>query len=206
MQNNLTFPATAETYLELLRNNHVSLSDGCPIPSGTRLRSGLLALFAGRSPRARVKYIKTLLQDCCKETGVPEPQIGFSLFSRDLAYMTDSGTMTLSWRLLRQRDVPRMIKILLHEFAHLYLAGLDNYADLLRLDMQFRQTFAPSAPVLTATPVEVYATLLSCEYLNSFAAVLPDREQRALLEQIQKEQEKIKTAAALLPAMGGNIS
>ena len=157
-----------------------------------------LALFAFYTvkryqiPR-RMRAVRAIVSTFSQWQPLGDVALTFSLLKKT-AYMTDGGQLVLPLSLITRKHSVRILKILFHELAHLHLTQLPEYGNLLALDRQFLQRFGNTESVLTISPVERYATQLSCIYLESAAAILSGEEATALTQAAKEENEKLLLA------------
>lgn len=195
---NYVIPTSVDDYIEKLVQNSICVSIDGMLDDNSNMVSNLFALFSSKAIFPRIKHIKNIVLNFCEDASIESPKVIVSILSKDTAYMTDDGKLTISFRLLKQNDIARTIKVVFHELAHFHLANQSNYFELLYIDKKFKQLFNVSTTTLSHTPLEIYATLLSCEYLKSISECFFNDEKTAILSQIDSEQIKIKNVVQSL--------
>ena len=137
-----------------------------------------------------MRAIRTMVSAFSQWQPLGDVTLAFSLWKKT-AYMTDGGRLVVPLSLITRKHNARIIKILLHELAHLRLTQLPEYGALLVLHQQFLQRFGETESLLAISPVERYATQLSCLYLESVAAIFCGDEAAALRQAAEEEREKL---------------
>lgn len=113
-------------------------------------------------------------------------------FKRE-AYMTDDGKLVLSFGLLARSGEKRIVKMIFHEAAHLYLASRPEYAQIKALDEMFLRQYGRGDDAIALSPIELYANDLACILAERTALAVPERKD-ALLDITAEERRKITDA------------
>lgn len=155
------------------------------------IRGGRFVLLRKRD----VRRIVSFFQEECIHVPV---KLRFPLALRERAYMTDWGEMAISRCFLYGAGGGRVLKVLIHEIAHWWLAVQEPYRQLLGLDCEFRNSPRAARWPVLLSPVEMLATRLECEILLSLADSFHGGIRELLLSLGNQEQNRISTAIASL--------
>ena len=134
------------------------------------------------------KWIRRWFEDQAQAGFLRSAKLHFPLFSRHLCCMDDAGNVSFSIPLFF-RKTDSVIKLVLHETAHLWLSEREYYPAMLALDRAFLARFGEE---VCLSPVEHAASRLSIKMLSWAAESADDpRLRSALLEQIAVEEKKL---------------
>ena len=179
-------PDTPSDYESLVRSGDWS-PDGLTPPKCTEeFASAALGLLHGRLKRkGAIKRIfgslfPNYIRDC---------RLKFKLYDKRVAYMTDKGDVCFSSASICRGTGAFVLKLVLHEAAHLWLREQADYDKLKALQKAVRAQYqTPHADFL---PIEYYAVSLSVKMLEMLLpeAKASDREQ--IRNQINCEKSKL---------------
>lgn len=149
--------------------------------------------FAGFLP-SKICALKRLYRRTVALMGRPAIKVKFHLIRAGHTYMLDSGEVHFCKQFLFSTPFEKNVAMALHELAHVYLSGLEGYAQLLALDSEFVDYLkSPSQTVIA--PVEFYANILANRWLAAVVERLPNRQRALALEaEIALVQEKLAKA------------
>lgn len=149
-------------------------------------------------PLYRKKDVKKIINFFCtnyiQAIAIPK----FPLFLPEGAYMTDSGTISISRFLLYNSGGERILKILIHEIAHWWLNNSYSYSTLLLLNQQYRMAEQSIKLPALCAPIELLATKLECEMVLSMSQNTDEQLKETLLRIERTERISINSAIKML--------
>lgn len=146
----------------------------------------------------RENDVKQILSYFCNEYIKASVTLELPLLLTEKAYMTDAGEMAISRYFLYRAGGQRVLKILLHEVAHWWLAKQRDYGRLLQLDQAFRKGNRECILPLVLSPIEMFATKLECEIMLNVSNCFDKRICKLLYDLGLQEQNRINAAMASL--------
>ena len=119
---------------------------------------------------------------------------------KPLAFMHDGGTLSLSLGLLLTRTPWVVLSVYLHELAHIWLAGEDNYPDVKALAREVKRLI-PTHPLGDRiSPIELYADTVTLAMLEALdGTTVHPVYQKRLERLISERRDRI---AAVEDALG----
>lgn len=142
----------------------------------------------------RVRDVRRIIELACGSWIGRPMRMRFPLCARERPYMTDDGAITVSLYFLFSSGGLRVLKVLLHELAHWWLARQRGYDRLLALDREYAERRGTQGENLLLSPIEYLATALSIDLTARLAAAMEGRERDRLLGMAADETQRVKTA------------
>lgn len=99
-----------------------------------------------------------------------------------MAYMREGDAIYLSLGLILGRSALAVLSVYIHELAHVILSEREDYAELKALQREFTARFSDEALVERASPIEVYASILTVALLR---AILPHAERESCKNRLE---------------------
>ena len=204
----LVIPASLGEYVDLLKQTVTSHDPCTPFEGFTFEKKSPFVLrcesFLKHYPKPiTVSRLRSVTASFCEVCEIPLPKMCFPMHSRDFAYMTDDGILSICLMFVLFTDKKRIFKVLIHELSHLLLLHQGAYGDLLKLDSLFFKAEG-SEHFGVISPVEFYATSLSCSILHALAEVSDGRLRDVFTHLGNDEKLKLKdTCDAYLACLSG---
>ena len=155
------------------------------------VKSRNLTIFRESDVRRTVSFF---CEDCIKT----KVRLRFPLYLKENAYMTDAGEMAMSRLFLYSSGPERIVKVLLHEIAHCWLARQTSYTRLLALDKAYVQCSRKTGWPLSLSPTELCATVLGCEIILALSSHFDEHVNHTLRIIGKNELEMINAAITSL--------
>jgi len=96
-------------------------------------------------------------------------RVRFPLTLKRKAWMNDNGTVYFSVGLIRTTKSARLLAVVWHEFAHVYLGRQPFYTELKTLNREFKKKFTVNTAYLLS-PIEISAMALSITVLKQISS------------------------------------
>ena len=115
------------------------------------------------------------------------------------AYMRDGGGVYFSLGLLAMKSPLATLPVCLHEFSHIILSRMEGYSVLKALERQFRTEYGTHPECNIASPIELYADLMT-EYIltRAYEGADSEKKRKCLLRALSQRQKKILAARETL--------
>ncbi len=167
-------PEEAGEYLRQIRTNRLPLSCTCDFSENGDFVRAVGTLLHSRRPLQRCGLVRDVTEAFCRGMEIPFPKLCFPLWERDFAYMTDSGRLSFSRWFLYRQDAERVVKVLIHELAHIAVKHHKDYIRVLRLELSLVADETLASVPKGITPVEYCGTFVSLAILEALGESLGD--------------------------------
>ena len=180
-------PNSPAEYADCVRSG-VWTPNGITPPECTKaFASAALGLMHGRLRRKG--QIKRIFNSLCSVGYIQGCRLKFKPHDRRVAYMTDKGDVCFSFVGILRGKGAFVLKLVLHEAAHLWLSEQSCYDRLKALQKAFRAEYGnlPAASL----PIEYYAISLSVKMLEMLLPVADKSDAEQIQNQIDCEKFKL---------------
>lgn len=168
-------------------SDHIEFEDEL-VYSVTQLLKSKVFIFR------RMCDARSIIEYTCDRWIGKSIRILFPLYTREMAYMTDAGEISISLCFLFSSSSFRVLKVLLHELAHWWIAQQNSYEHLLTLDREYIGLHGTEGETFLLSPIEYLATILSIELMVNLSSALDDANRRLLISMADDERQRVKTA------------
>jgi hypothetical protein len=181
---------------------------GEPAYSDTFLRCVDRILWVRRVAVMRGEHVRRILTELSSCVTEKPLRIHYPPLSRGNAYMTDEGEVFIPLYFLYASGGRRVMKVVLHEISHWWLACRPGYGALLEEDRRYGDFFGREEERRLLSPVEYCATILSCELMESISKSCSPRSAEVLSGMAAEERKRLDGAISALifsqkPEKGG---
>lgn len=195
----MQLPLTVKDYLQSLAEGRFPSLDDVALPCDDLLAKRMLALASSRfkEPISRSIKVRKIFARVTAIGYVKKLRLKFSLWQKERAYMRDGGLLSLSLPYVAKERGTALLKVLLHELAHLVLANLPEYPALLSLDRAYaKESGLDEERKQILSPIELCATLLSIRLLEEVLSIPSAKGwvKEGIQTQILREREKLAYA------------
>ena len=119
------------------------------------------------NPINRWYYIKEIRKILINDKNVNEFSLHLENSLAAKAYMKDSGELYISLGSILFKSSRVNLKVFCHELAHIWLSQQPFYSELKELNKEFKQKYSHLKECYLASPIELYAMVISYELMNS---------------------------------------
>ncbi len=142
----------------------------------------------------RIDDARNIIEYICDRWVGKSIRIFFPLYTREMAYMMDAGKISISLCFLFSSGGLRVLKVLLHELAHWWIAQQNRYERLLALDGEYIGVYGTDGENFLLSPIEYLATILSIELMENLSSALDITNRSLLISMADDEKQRVKTA------------
>ena len=147
-------------------------------------------------------HIKEIRNILIEEEFLKEFSINLSYSLKAKAYMKDCGEIYISLGALLFKSNMTTFKVLCHEVAHIWLSQQPFYSSLKELNKEFKQKYYKIEKVYLASPIELYAMVISVELMKSLLPSLTKKNEITRLNKfIDLECAKILELSKLIQTL-----
>ena len=195
----MDLPKTLQGYLEGIKEGELPSIGQGPLLCDELLKKRVLALAGSRfgGPITRSVAIRRIFARAVEIGLIQNVRLQFSLLQKERAYVKGQALLSFSLPYVCKESGATLVKVLLHELAHLILLAKDGYGKLLSLHHSYKQEVSfEDERLKILSPVELYATLISIQLMQD---VVADKEGKAKVKdkiqaKISEEEKKLRFA------------
>lgn len=188
-------PESLQTYVDLIKNGGDGYPCGVSVPQSDEFYGAVISLS---SPKfKRVKNIRTVFLALNESGSGACRKVRFKPYFKVRAYMKDDGTVYFSLSHIFRTEAAKLVKLVLHEAAHLILSGLEGYNYLKALDREYTRRYGKDFYAAAISPIEYAAIKLSVEMLTQVSSRTDGAFKEAVDLQIERERSKLLDLRAL---------
>ena len=195
----MDIPLTIDEYVEKIGRECFPELDDIALPCDAklaRLSVRLAASFPSR-PIARTVMLSRMINRLHKSGYLCGLSLKLTWSKKEIAYMRDSGLVCFSVPYVAVEKGPALVKVVMHELAHLILSRQGEYTLLDTLNREYLSRFSSLGEEgLILSPTELYATLLSVRLMHNAVDIADasGRVREMLDIQIDREMKKLTYA------------
>ena len=152
-----------------------------------------------RYPFRRLHDLRCAIESICLCVLRKKVNYCFPLYLTENAFMTDDGKLYISLYFILNSSGERVFKVLIHEIAHLWLSQQANYGSVLKTDLEFCVMYHQIGLNPLLSPVELSASILSCEMIEALANHADEGLKSKLLNISRDERARIYQELDTIP-------